>query len=113
MRFKAGDTVVINEYNDEMLPLKPYKKYKIKDIVGSGYMAFVGLPSYRFNVGYNGFSLYEPKPTAHLRPAKNGFRFNLVAANGEKVATSEVYTTKAMAKKTLKKYFPDFEIVEK
>lgn len=43
----------------------------------------------------------------------NQFRFNLVGNNGEKIATSETYTSKAMAKKTLKKYFPGFSLVDK
>jgi len=40
------------------------------------------------------------------------FRFVLIGDNGEVVAQSwaESYTTKQMAKKTLKKYFPNFEI---
>lgn len=43
---------------------------------------------------------------------KNGqFRFNLTGDNGEKIATSEQYTTAAKAKQTLKKYFPGFKLV--
>lgn len=34
-----------------------------------------------------------------ISKAKNGVMFNLVASNGEKVATSEVYTTKTACKK--------------
>ena len=34
-----------------------------------------------------------------LKPAKNGFRFNLKAGNGEIIATSETYTTKRSAVK--------------
>ncbi len=56
-------------------------------------------------------SLIASFGTAIINPTLNGqFRFNLVAANGEKVATSETYTTKAMAVKTLKRLFPEFEI---
>lgn len=48
---------------------------------------------------------------AILRKTRNNqFRFNLVGNNGEKIATSETYTSKAMAKKTLKKYFPKFKL---
>lgn len=38
------------------------------------------------------------------------FRFNLVGNNGEKIATSETYTKKEKAVKTLSKYFPEFAI---
>ena len=34
-----------------------------------------------------------------LSEAKNGFKFNLVAGNGEVIATSQVYKSKATAKK--------------
>lgn len=51
--------------------------------------------------------------TALIKPTRNGqFRFVLKAPNGEIVATSETYTTKAMAKKTLRKYAPAFEVVD-
>lgn len=51
---------------------------------------------------------------AILRKTRNSqFRFNLIGLNGEKIATSETYTTKAKAKKTLCTYFPSFEVVDK
>lgn len=34
-----------------------------------------------------------------IKPAKNGFMFNLKAGNGEVIATSEVYTTEAACRK--------------
>ena len=34
-----------------------------------------------------------------LSEAKNGFKFNLVAGNGEVIASSQVYKTAATAKK--------------
>ncbi|RYE53994.1 MAG: DUF1508 domain-containing protein [Sphingobacteriales bacterium] len=40
------------------------------------------------------------------------FRFNLKAENGEVIATSENYKAKQSVIKTLKKYFPAFEIVD-
>lgn len=39
------------------------------------------------------------------------YRFKLVGANNEPVAQSEPYKTKQAALKTLRKYFPTFEIV--
>ena len=42
----------------------------------------------------------------------NQFRFNLIADNGKVVATSETYTTKAMASKTIRNHFPGHEIVD-
>lgn len=44
---------------------------------------------------------------------KGQFRFILKAKNGEIVAHShpETYTSIQMCKKTLKKYFPNFEII--
>lgn len=51
---------------------------------------------------------------AILKRTRNSeFRFNLVGANGEPIATGETYTKKAMAKKTLNKYFPEFHIIDK
>jgi hypothetical protein len=42
------------------------------------------------------------------------FRFKLIGANGEPVGQSaELYTSKAMCKKTLDNYFQNFEIVDK
>lgn len=50
---------------------------------------------------------------AMIKKTKNGqYRFNLVARNGEKIATGETYTRKRNLKKTLSKYFPQFKIVE-
>ena len=40
------------------------------------------------------------------------FRFNLIADNGEKIATSETYKRLSSAVKTLKKYFPKFTIMK-
>lgn len=51
---------------------------------------------------------------ALLTKTKNGqYRFNLTGDNGEKIATSETYKTKAKALKTLNKYFAEFQIVQK
>ncbi len=48
---------------------------------------------------------------AIIHKTKNGqFRFNLIAKNGEIIATSETYTRRSSAKKVLKKHFPDFNI---
>jgi uncharacterized protein YegP (UPF0339 family) len=47
------------------------------------------------------------------RTRNKEFRFNLIGDNGEKIATSETYTRKAKAIKTLSKYFPEFEVVFK
>lgn len=46
---------------------------------------------------------------------KGQFRFVLVADNGEPIAQSwaETYKTKQMVKKTLNKFFPNFEIIKK
>lgn len=41
------------------------------------------------------------------------YRFNLIGSNGEKIATSETYTRKAKAVKTLNNYFPSFLIEDK
>lgn len=82
--------------------------YVIRNSVG-----FVRLPTNEGTV----ISLLALEPsylgTATLRNTRNnGFRFNLVGKNGEIIATSEVYTTKAKAKQTLK-LFPDFELIDK
>ena len=45
------------------------------------------------------------------RTRNRQYRFNLIAKNGEKIATSETYITYTKAIKTLKKYFPLFEII--
>lgn len=51
---------------------------------------------------------------AILKKTSNGeFRFNLIALNGEKIATSETYTRKAKALKTLRTYFVLSEIIDK
>lgn len=51
---------------------------------------------------------------AILKKTRNGqFRFNLTGLNGEKVATSEAYTRYAKAIQTIKKYFSEFEVVDK
>lgn len=48
---------------------------------------------------------------AIIRKTKNQqFRFNLIGENGEPIATSETYTNKAKAKKTIFVYFPDAEV---
>lgn len=41
------------------------------------------------------------------------FRFRLYALNGEMIATSEQYTQKHNAVSVLKKYFSNFEIIDK
>lgn len=43
---------------------------------------------------------------------KGQFRFVIISSNNEPIAQSwpESYTTKQMCLKTVKKYFPDFEI---
>lgn len=46
---------------------------------------------------------------------KGQFKFTLFAGNGEAVAQSypETYTSRQMCEKTLKRDFPDFQIVPK
>jgi len=49
---------------------------------------------------------------AVIKKTRNGqWRFNLIANNGEKVATGETYTRKAKAIQTLKECFPKFDII--
>ena len=58
--------------------------------------------------------IVKMKRYAHLKPTRNGqFRFNLHGDNHEIIATSEAYTSQAMAVKTLKKYFPSFRLESK
>jgi uncharacterized protein YegP (UPF0339 family) len=49
---------------------------------------------------------------ALIKPSKDQFYFNLIAANGKVISTSERYTRKRNLLKTLKRYFPLFEIVD-
>lgn len=44
---------------------------------------------------------------------KGQFRFNLVADNGEIIATSETYTQKHNVTDVLEKYFSTFKILDK
>jgi len=51
---------------------------------------------------------------AVLKPTRNGqFRFNLIGENGKVIATSETYTRKTMALKTLRNYFNDFRVEDR
>lgn len=55
----------------------------------------------------------EKKPTFDLKRSGAQYHFNLVAPNGEAIATSERYTTKAAAQHgidAVKRYAPQAEI---
>lgn len=107
--FKVGD--IVKRISESFLEVKKGKTYIVEAIKESGDIELKGLVGtyirnkfelvYRFTLG-----------TAHIRATRNGgFRTTLVGKNGEVMFTSEVYTTKAMAKKTLKQ-FPDFEVID-
>lgn len=53
------------------------------------------------------------KRKAVIKSRKGQFYAILMADNGEPLAHTEYQTRKSRLKATLKKYFPDFEIVER
>lgn len=60
--------------------------------------------------GYTSFYMGK----AILKKTRNGqFRFNLIGLNNEPIATSETYTRKAKAVKTLNVYFQSFILTDK
>lgn len=104
-KFKVGQKVRCIEPADK---LKAGQIYEVAAVMNDSYITVAKYGTYfpwRFEPAYIN--------TAIIRNTRNGgFRTTLVGKNGEVMFVSEVYTTKAKAKQTLK-LFPDFEVVDK
>lgn len=101
-KFRVGQTIQAKRHTTPRL-------YKIAYVSKSGAIRVDGNGTW-----YNP-ELFQPAylGTAVIRNTRNGqFRVNLTGKNGEKMYTSEPYTTKAMAMKTAR-LMKDFEIVDK
>lgn len=109
-KIKKGDTVKCNNgYSNKLVKGKIYTVSQVN--YRTGLLKVDGVEAWWYMARFD--HLATLLGTAVIRNTRNGgYRVNLVGANGEKMYTSEVYTTKAKAKQTAR-LMKDFEIVDK
>lgn len=111
-KFKFGDRVLVQLHVNGILRQRKYKAIYIKRAnTGVSYVAMSTYSTYTqvFNLRI----VMDHDGAFVIRKARGGFRYNVIALNGESITTSKVLKAKQSAIEMQEKHFRQYKLIDK